>query len=1043
MKWYRISLLVFIVLLSFLLIDVNAVEINSEWVTLFSDDFENGDDNWAVGSGMEIINEANNHVLHGDGHVWAYLQTGDRWTDYSFKTRIKLYAGGCSLNFRVSTPNGTHTRYVVNFNERGLALNKEISAVFDLLSSSAYNLVLNRWYQIEIIAIKNNFKVYIDNELQLDFTDDNPMLFGSVAFEVYDQSAVSFDDVFIQGLPPAEDDSVYRWVRTGGPLGGLGYDIRIHPANPQIMFVTDNPSGVNKSYDGGITWVQKNNGINARTGSSNDAIPIFSLSIDPGNPDRVWAGTQISRGIFKSIDGGDSWTRMNNGILERNEISFRGFAVHPQNSDIVFAASEITTNLFGQTFDRVKGKIYKTTDGGNNWRSVWEGDNLARVLIFDPSNPGILYCSTGIWDREAFNMTGMGVLKSTDGGENWLQINNGLDNLYINFLEMHPSNPQILYAAVGEHTTFTNPGVYKTIDGGNLWTKILGEGTSFINPPYWSFNDIAVSVVTMAPSNPDIVYAASGKYFYRSNDGGKTWWGFFSWGPPGIRPGIPISAVVDPNDAMTVFINNYTGGNFKSSDGGETWTSASVGYTGADLRDISVNDIEPNVVYAIGRSGPFRSNDFGQSWTGIAFGPANTGESKVITMHPQKKKELLLADARTGYINKSMDGGDSWRTVLDVGNQCYNFDESKCHGFSDIAYAPSDPNVVYAGSRGFKYDFYAVSSLGMYKSTDSGESWKSINNGLNMPMMNIHCVVVHPTNPDIVYIGTWKDGVFKTNDGGSSWIMKNNGLGGAEVRSLAIDPYHPETLYAGLGEGLGIFKSTNGGELWSEVNHGISLSCPSYLLPAGKVTLNGSLETPPQLITSQDSYSFVNWTSVWDIVINPADSQVLYAADNGGGVYRSGDGGSSWMQINTGLSFRAVSALALSSDGSLLYAATQGGGVFRMDLCSATINGNLLLHIPYLSYGNGTLSLWADFIYKFNPTYSMLIPFKLTNADLISNPSFSCAASTLSDNFKIHIPNVLLPDGVTRLWLDLEYSPALSTDGNLYWVVTNYGAAMN
>ena len=111
--------------------------------------------------------------------------------------------------------------------------------------------------------------------------------------------------------------------------------------------------------------------------------------------------------------------------------------------------------------------------------------------------------------------------------------------------------------------------------------------------------------------------------------------------------------------------------------------------------------------------------------------------------------------------------------------------------------------------------------------------------------------------------------------------------------------------------------------------------------------------------------------------------------------------------------------------------------------CTATLAENLSLHIPYLSYGNGVLSLWTDFAYEFNPTYPTLIPFKLTNYGILNNPSFSCSASTLSDDLTIHIPDVLLPDGTTHLWVNLEYSQALSIGGNFYWVVSNYGVISN
>ena len=107
--------------------------------------------------------------------------------------------------------------------------------------------------------------------------------------------------------------------------------------------------------------------------------------------------------------------------------------------------------------------------------------------------------------------------------------------------------------------------------------------------------------------------------------------------------------------------------------------------------------------------------------------------------------------------------------------------------------------------------------------------------------------------------------------------------------------------------------------------------------------------------------------------------------------------------------------------------------------CTATLNSNFLLHIPYITYANGTLSLWADLAYEYNPMYPTMILFKLTTAGFISNPSFSCTASTLSDDLKVHIPDVLFPDGVTHIWVDLEYVPTLSSDGNAYFFVTDYG----
>jgi hypothetical protein len=107
--------------------------------------------------------------------------------------------------------------------------------------------------------------------------------------------------------------------------------------------------------------------------------------------------------------------------------------------------------------------------------------------------------------------------------------------------------------------------------------------------------------------------------------------------------------------------------------------------------------------------------------------------------------------------------------------------------------------------------------------------------------------------------------------------------------------------------------------------------------------------------------------------------------------------------------------------------------------CMATVYANgisVLLQVPYLTYsdpGSGTVSLWADFLYEFNSTNTTSVPFKLTNYDILKNPSFSCAASTLSGNLIIHIPDILFPDN-THYWVDLEYSKDLSINGNIYFL---------
>ena len=276
------------------------------WITLFQDNFDkNNTDNWQLDTGWQIGEDGGNYILNGSDHTWANLNNTYNWSDYKFKIRVKLISGGVHLNYRISDKG----RYFIGFHEGGLYLNKTESWVthHNLISDNIPHS-LNTWYKIEIVGIHGDLKVYVNKTLRLEYTDCSPLFEGKIALETLDNSSVCVDDIEIIGKFPAFL-SAYTWHRTGGPIGGLGYDVRIHPSNPKIMFVTDNPSGVNKSYDGGVTWRQRNNGITVRTGPSLDGIPVFSLTIDPNNPDIVWAGTQNVKGIFKSNDAGETWTK--------------------------------------------------------------------------------------------------------------------------------------------------------------------------------------------------------------------------------------------------------------------------------------------------------------------------------------------------------------------------------------------------------------------------------------------------------------------------------------------------------------------------------------------------------------------------------------------------------------------------------------------------------------------------------------------------------------------------------------------------------------
>jgi photosystem II stability/assembly factor-like uncharacterized protein len=925
---YKIAFL-FRILLIFLYAPFTMLVAQEIWEPILFESFDDSTaDDWNLENGWLIIKDHDNFVMKGENHTWCNYDKGYLWSDYQFTFKVKLKGSdGLHINFR----KGDEGRYFIGFDNNGVYLNKESpwGSFYDLESDLAYH-ANDIWYMLNIRVSSGNIVINVNEQTRINYFDESYIHQGTIAFESLDNSIVYIDDILVEGKPLPKIVSEYKWRKTGGPIGGLGYDIRIDPEDNNIMYVTDNPSGVNKSIDRGSSWYQSNFGI---VESADEMVPIFSLSIDPNNSDIIWCGTQNKRGIYKSTDAGDNWYKMDNGIIEDDAISFRGFAICPGNSKIVLAAAEIATEEQGIEFNKTKGKIYKTTDGGLNWYSTWEGDNLARVLVFDPNESNTIYCSTGIFDREAFSSNeqlglpgGEGILKSRDQGENWFNINNGIDNLYTGFLEMHPYNPNILFAASGNNAWEYPPnnlygGIYKTNDAGQTWVKVLGEDN--------------FTVVTLSKFNPEIVYAGSASGLYRSNDQGASWTklqkeGQTHYGPPGVRAGVPISAVVDPLNSDILFVNNYGGGNFKSIDGAKTWSISSKGYSGADLRDVVVLPHNRATIYTIGRIGPFISRNGGVDWEGLSYGDADFAEWYDIEVNPINTNEILISDEHSIAIIKSIDGGYNWREVFRHPNSNAG-NPNERYGFKKIAYAPSNPNIVYAGistagntSGSAPYK----PGLGMYKSYDRGETWEAINYGLVDYNKNINDILVHPQNSNIAYVATLFDGILKTEDGGSTWQILSNGLVSANVRSLALHHANPNVIIAGLGDGAGIMKLDLNNTNWVSKNMGIKIECPSYLSNIGQVLNKFSLVKIPRFV-NKDYYQ-IPWTSVEDVVFDPNDPIKVYAADINSGVYFSPNQGENWYPINENLNTKSVTSLSISSDSKIIYASTAGGGVYRL-----------------------------------------------------------------------------------------------------------------
>ena len=256
--------------------------------------------------------------------------------------------------------------------------------------------------------------------------------------------------LFVLGLLPAHAQEVttpenlnysalkWRGVSTGFASGRIS-DITIHPENEHVWFVTAGSGGVWKTENAGVTW--------RPIFDNQSSYSIGNIALAPSNPSVVWVGTGedvggrhvgFGDGIYKSTDGGDSWKHM--GLKNSEHIST--IIIHPDNENIVWVA--VQGPLWSKGGER---GLYKTTDGGENWNKVLGDDEWVGVtdIVIDPRNPDVLYAAT--WQRHRTVAAymgggpGSGLHKSTDGGENWKALKNGIPSSIISTPDLtRPSN---------------------------------------------------------------------------------------------------------------------------------------------------------------------------------------------------------------------------------------------------------------------------------------------------------------------------------------------------------------------------------------------------------------------------------------------------------------------------------------------------------------------------------------------------------------------------------------------------------------------------
>lgn len=652
-------------------------------------------------------------------------------------------------------------------------------------------------------------------------------------------------------------DLNYRLVgpfRAGRTVGAVGI-----PTQPNVFYMGVNNGGVWKTDDFGRTW--KPIFDKESTGSIGD------IAVSPSNPNIIYVGSgeglhrpdlAIGDGMFKSIDGGASWKHI--GLNDAQQIG--RVVVHASNPEIVFAA--VLGHPYGA--NEMRG-VYRTKDGGVSWEKVlYINENTGAIQVeFDPSNPETVYADMwehreGPWENGSFSGTNSGLYKSTDGGANWKKLLTGLPTAQqglgrIGF-GISNSNPKRLFATVDARE---QAGVYRSDDGGESWkqvstdARIYGRGSDFAE-------------IRIHPKNPDVVYAAN-TASYRSMDGGVTWTSFK--GAPGgddyhriwinpLQPDIMIFAAdqgatvtVNAGKTWSSWYNQPTaqlyhistdnqfpywiyGGQQESGaigiksrgEGGQIsfrdWTGS-----GADEYAYVVADPKnPDIIYG-GRVTRFNKKT-GQTQN-VAPEALRSGQYRMLRtlpllFHPADNNQLLFA---TNVLWKTTTGGDQWEIIspdltrkqpevpASIGD--FRTDNLKTMKQRAVIYSvsgsPLDKNIIWAGT-----DDGLV-----HKTSDGGKTWKDVTATALSSWDKVSQIEASHFDMNTAFFSVnalrkddLRPHIYKTNDGGTTWKEIVNGMAtNGSVNVVREDPKQKGLLFAGTERE--VYFSIDEGENWQSL----------------------------------------------------------------------------------------------------------------------------------------------------------------------------------------------------------------------------------
>ena len=649
-------------------------------------------------------------------------------------------------------------------------------------------------------------------------------------------------------------------------------------SDPMTYYFGGTGGGVWKTENAGIDWTNVTDGY-LGVGS------VGAIAVADSDPNVIYVGTgsacprgNISNGdgMYRSLDAGETWEHI--GLPNAGQIG--RVKVHPKDPNLIYAA--VLGNIFGPNEER---GVYRSKDGGETWeRVLFLSDRTGFVdLSMDANNPRVIYAAAWRAERKPWTIISGsdegGIWKTTDGGDNWTQLEGGLPEGTLGKIgvSVSPANSDRVWALI--EAEGEKGGVYRSDDAGKSWRRTNGEAKLRQRPWYYTH-------IYADPQNENEVYVLNVGMF-KSVDGGKSFDKQFR-PPHGDNHDIWINPT---NNKIMVQAND--GGANVSFDQGESW-SWQMNQATAEIYRLFVDDQWPYRVYgsqqdnstiSVPSTGRVSWNRMPPDWYSvggcesghIAIDPRDpnvvyagcyggsitrvnlkTGEGREIIAYPQLQLGQAARDLEYRFqwnapirlsphdpnilyhtsqvVHRSENGGQSW-TIISTD---LSGDDPEQQDYSGGPISNDNTGVeVYNTIFSFeesphrKGELWAGTDDGyLHVSRDAGRNWTEIT-PRNFPKgATINTIDISAHDPDRVHIAAYKyrendfkPYIFQTNDGGQSWKMLTNGNGIPDTnftRVVREDPVRKGLLFAGTE--FGLYASFDDGANWQRFQNNLPVS---------------------------------------------------------------------------------------------------------------------------------------------------------------------------------------------------------------------------